>query len=840
MNTIESSYRLESQNLPLYFLFFSSGIAGLIYEVLWMKELGFLFGNTAYAVATTLTVFFLGLSTGGYTWGRRSATLPNPLKTYAFLEFGIALTAGLYFFILHAYRAIYSPLFDLFSGMTFVFILVKLILALGILFLPAFFMGGTLPVMGQHIIRRPGDLAGKGTFLYAINTVGAATGAFLAGFILPHMLGLKLSYFVAIGTNVLIGITALTMSRLTDPGRFESLPSDSFRSPDVLAAADRYTFLEILAFTSGFLTLGLEVLWTRMFSQAFQNSVYMFSLILIVFLLALTIGSFVANRLSTRSFNPVMVLVILLALSGIAVIHTRGVFFIAGGIEPQGYYMLDWWQYVYSMFRSVTLVIFVPVIIMGSVFPYLLKAAEGRGEKPGPFIGRMVSINTAGSIAGSLLAGFVFINILGMWASINLFALAYLVQAVWLVLAFTSPIKKRWAAALVILSVMMLAIGTSYNRSLVSLKVAGETVLDVVEGSHATVSVVKGKGMISLRMNNHYGLGSAKNFPRQRFEAELPMAIHPDPKTVFFLGMGTGITAGAALKFPVKKVTVCEIMPEVVDLSRKYFKPYINGLFEDPRVEIVVEDGRNYLLGTDKKYDLVVADLFLPYKAGVGSLYTTDHFKSVKARLNPGGIFVQWLSIYQFSEEELQILARTFLNVFDQVTLWRADFSSYLPFIAVVCYKEDQRLDAETLSRKAAKYKLFDTFKHTFAPVSGEELLSLYCGNLSRAKSVLPPGPLNTDDMPLIEYSSPITIRNIFSDHIRCVNQDVLHKFIADIFDQVPPEEDPYLKNTPADKRGYVWAGLDLFGYEVFKRSDREKARALHKKFLVHLSKARG
>lgn len=448
MNTPEASYRVASQNLPLYFLFFSSGVAGLIYEVLWMKELGFLFGNTAYAVATTLTVFFLGLSTGGYIWGRRSKTLPNPLKTYAFLEFGIAVTAGLYFFILRTYRAVYSPLFDLFSNMTFVFILVKLILALGILFLPAFFMGGTLPIMGQHIIRRTGDLAEKGTFLYAINTVGAATGAFLAGFILPHMLGLKISYFVAIGTNVLIGVIALTMSRLAGPGQFEYHPSETVRLPDELPAVDRYSFLEILA--------------------------------------------------------------------------------------------------------------------------------------------------------------------------------------------FTSPIKKRWAAVLVALSVLTLAIG-------------------------------------------------------------------------------------ASLKFPVKEVTVCEIMPEVVDLSRKYFKPYINGLFENPRVEIVIEDGRNYLLGTDKTYDLIVADLFLPYKAGVGSLYTTDHFKSVKSRLNPGGIFVQWLSIHQFSQEELEILARTFLNVFDQVTIWRADFSPYLPFIAVVCHKDPQILDAEALTAKAARFKLFDTYKNTFGNVSGSE-----------------------------------------------------------------------------------------------------------------------
>ena len=164
MNLFESLPRDRSRNLLLYFLFFLSGIAGLIYEVLWMKELGYLFGNTAYAVATTLAVFFLGLSAGGYTWGKWSKNLRSPLLTYAFLELGIAATAGLYFFILQAYRAIYSHVFDLFSGVTAIFILVKLVLALGILFLPAFFMGGTLPVMGQHIYARIKSWPTKGHF----------------------------------------------------------------------------------------------------------------------------------------------------------------------------------------------------------------------------------------------------------------------------------------------------------------------------------------------------------------------------------------------------------------------------------------------------------------------------------------------------------------------------------------------------------------------------------------------------------------------------------------------------------------------------------------------------
>jgi len=476
---------------------------------------------------------------------------------------------------------------------------------------------------------------------------------------------------------------------------------------------------------------------------------------------------------------------------------------------------------------------------MGCVFPFLLKAAEGNAENPGQIIGRLVSINTAGALLGSLLSGFFFINIFGMWSSINIFALAYFAQAVWLILAFTSRAKERQTVALVILTILMMLAGASYSSPLLSPSLDKENVLEVVEGAHATVAVIKGEGILSLRTNNHYGLGSAKNFPRQQLEAELPLTIHPDAKSVFFLGMGTGITAGASLKFPLEQVTICEIMPEVVYLSKKYFTSYINGLYGDSRATVVVEDGRNYLLGREKKYDLIIADLFLPYKAGVGSLYTVDHFEVVKSRLNHGGAFVQWLSIYQFSEEELQIITRTFLSVFDQVTLWRADFDPYLPFIAFVCYNEPVSLNAEALTQRADQFKLFDKYTRTFGKISGEEFLSLYCGNLSRAKQVLPPGPLNTDDMPLIEYSSPITIRNIFSNHVQSVNQEVLYNFLAEVFKNTPPEKDPYLKNFPVKKRYYARAGLDLFGYSTFQKTDKEKAVEFEKKFFNHLSKAR-
>jgi spermidine synthase len=368
----------------------------------------------------------------------------------------------------------------------------------------------------------------------------------------------------------------------------------------------------------------------------------------------------------------------------------------------------------------------------------------------------------------------------------------------------------------------------------------GESLIDLVEGSNATLAVVRDrKGELSLRTNNHYGLGSAKNFRRQRLEAQIPMSLHPDPSSVFFLGLGTGITAGAALDFPLKKMTVCELMPEAVALSRKHFTPYVNGLFDDPRVRIVVEDGRTFLLGTADTYDVIVADLFLPYRAGVGSLYSEDHFAVVKSKLKPGGIFAQWLSIYQFSRKDLEIIERTMLSVFDSVTVWRADFDPYLPFVLFVCRNAPGPIKMDQIAERVRGAGIFTAYEKTLGPLTGREILTLYGGNLTASANAIGPGPLNTDNRPLIEFRSPVTIRNIFSGHVRAMNGDVLHDYFTALVSRTPPAQDPSLADaTPAD-REMALAGLALFGSNVYQITEPARSQLLKESFFRRLERAR-
>jgi len=242
-------------------------MVSLVYEVLWLKELGLLFGNTAYASATTLAVFFAGLSAGGYFWGERAAQTTTPLRVYAWLECGIGLTALTYFLIRDFYYLIYEPLFFALGDLPAVFTLVKFVLAAGLLFLPSFLMGGTLPIMGQYLVRQADQLGKTASMLYAVNTLGAALGVFLAGFYLPFLLGFTNSYLSAIGLNIVIAAAAYGLSfTATDSNTREVEPAPHTSSTLPQPALSPHLIWSI-AFLSGFMTLGLEVLWTRMFAQ---------------------------------------------------------------------------------------------------------------------------------------------------------------------------------------------------------------------------------------------------------------------------------------------------------------------------------------------------------------------------------------------------------------------------------------------------------------------------------------------------------------------------------------------------------------------------------------------
>ena len=825
-------------------LFFFSGATGLVYEVLWLKELGLVFGNAGHAAATTLTVFFSGLAAGGWLFGRRAAQFSNGLRAYGWLEIGVGAAALLYFTLRGTYYLVYAPIYEAFGQSLPLLLAAKLLLTFPILFPASFLMGATLPVLGQYLVRGGENLGRTGPLLYAANTIGAAAGALAAGFYLPAVLGFRNTYLLGITLNVVIGVSAIVLSRRdsavpaavtaavpaaataaasaavpavlpskTKSPRFERVPEPT-RTDLRLAAA--------IALLSGFMTLGFQVVWTRMFALVLPNSVYTFAAILAVFLMSLALGSVLASLLARTRFRPGTVLVALLAAGGMAAGAIPSVFVrLTDGLRPIGA-SSGWSAYVGSMFADVVSVILLPGILIGAVFPYLLRLVQSPGAMPGLAIGRLTAINTTGAIAGALLTGFLLLRILGLWGTSRLFAVAYLLLG--LCVTITTKTGRAPLARLVTVAGALLLF-TVFDSSRLPLTFvdpsANERLIDSWEGTHGVTAVVGRGNDLRINVNNLYTLGGSESPDLDQNQAVLPLMVHPRPRSVFFLGMGTGITAGGALLVPgVEEVVVAELIPDVVTAAQTYFDPYTNGLFSDPRVRVLVEDGRNHLLGTRRRYDLIVSDLFTPWEAGTGSLYTREHFEAAYQRLQPpGGAFVQWLPLFQLSSQEFAIIARTMMDVFPEVVVWRGDFFPTKPILALVGHVEPQALDpAVFIERGRLMSGRPDLRPETVTVLT----LPFYAGNLSAAADILPPGPLNTDDRPLVEYRAPVTQRNQRAGRTEWFHTEELVDFFLRLMERVPPEADPYLAKLSAGEREYVRGGLSYYRGMVLRHLERE------------------
>lgn len=815
----------------LFLVFFLSGFAGLVYEVLWLRDLSLLFGSATHSTATTLAIFFLGLSAGSAVWGRRAGRVANPMREYALLEVGIALSACAYFLLIPVYHALYAHVYEPLHGTPMLLSMAKALLATGVLFPAAFFMGGTLPLVGQHLIRRPSELGARGALLYAVNTIGGACGALAAGFYLPVWLGFRASYAVTIVLNVLLAAAAWWLSREEMPAAVQAQARAPRREREArTSGALPPRVLAGLAFVSGFTALGLEVLWTRMFAQVLHNSVYSFAAILVVFLVSLGIGAGLASLLARRVREPVHALLALLIGAGLGVGLSPFVFYIATGGLSYVAARDDWSSYMATVFGTLVGVCLLPGALVGAVLPSLLRIARSeRGA--GAVLGRLASINTAAGVVGSLVVGFLLLDALGLWASLRSLSVVYFLTAI--VVAGVAESSPTFLRAAPILALLLLASFLDPGRlpllpEFEHLK-AKPRLLRVWEGRDGTVAVVMTGGHLRITMDTYYSLGGTSVAQHEQAQGDLPLLLHPNPRSAFFLGMGTGITAGAALHHPVERVVTAELSENVVEAAREFFGPYTNGLFTDERSEVVVEDGRNYLKGRSERYDVIVSDLFVPWRAGAGSLFTREHYETVRERLAPGGLFAQWLPLYQLTSRDLELILRTILDVFPHATLWRGGFSADRPVLAVIAQAEPVPLEPDRLAERFRE-------RRKSPELSRSQAVGLtamfYAGNLDSLRPDLEGIPVNTDDRPVLEYESPIHQRRQRAGEAGFLVGMDLARWFADLARRAPPANDPYLADLAPDELDYVRAGGSLFEAGVLARAgDPDRARAAFERF---------
>ena len=652
-----------------------------------------LFGATTLATTATLSGFFLGLAAGSHTFGERSKRWRRPVQAFGLLEVGVGLGALLVPPILDLYRQAYPVLYPWLSPFPAGFALVKLLLAVAAVGIPTFCMGGTLPALGEAIASPGGRLGIPVGGLYAINLLGAALGTLTVPFVLLPRLGLDTSYACAVAGSLGVGLTAYVIGSATPrrpspesppPGR-----GDASHTPSVAGV------VLVLSGLSGLCTLALQVLWTRMFALVHENSLYSFAVVVFVFLLGLTGGAAIARRALGQGRAPRRLLSRAWCVAGLLVVVSPLLFHrLTDGFA---YVSAEGWYSTLGRLLMLALVTMLPASLgLGMALPLVMEMASPSGrESAGPLIGRVLAVNTLGAIVGPLLATFLMGPLLGLWWSLVVLG-SFLVVA-----AACTGLTRAEAAvggsALVAALLLLEPAGLPPVRVQAA---AGQRLISVREGTHGTTAVIADDRDRWITVNNSYVLGGTAASEEERWQAHLPLLLHPSPHRVAFLGIGTGITAGAALLHPVDHIVALEIVPEVAIAARQDFADVNARVMDDPRVRVVIDDGRNYLASSPQAFDVIVGDLLVPWRPAEAPLYTQEHFESVRRALTAEGVFCQWLPLYQLSPEQLAIILRTFLDVFPAASLWRGNFIPDEPTLALVGHLGSRPLDREAIDAR--------------------------------------------------------------------------------------------------------------------------------------------
>lgn len=752
----------------LFILFFLSGLAALVYEVVWARKLSLIFGTTTYGVSSILAVFFAGLALGSWIFGKWIDKGREPLKTYAFLELGIGIYAAFTPLIFKLIEGLQVAIWQQFEPSYSSFSIFTFLLAFLGLIIPTTLMGGTLPVLSKFWVRCEEEIGSGVGALYFINTAGAVLGTFLAGFFLIAYLGVNQAIWLAALINLLIGIVILVFR-----GGYQETKGERQVFSEKLTPKP-YTLNPILiAFAlAGFAALALEVLWTRVLVMTIGGSIYAFTLVLIAFLLGIALGSAIMSRFTDRLRNS------LIWFSGIEILLGISVILLTPLLSNLPFWFLSIYQSFsqsfvslqFGLFLLTLMVMLLPTFLMGAAFPIVIKAYKE--EQVGSRVGKVYTANTIGGIFGALAAGFVFIPLIGVQKGIWVAGSVYLLIGVAMLwLSYRSKFVYISVTALALLSLLLGFRLPSWDKSILTFGFyanpydfvgqekeeikklfASNKILFYKEGPTATVAVHQDlyEGILSLRINGKADASTAEDMENQLLAGHIPMLLHPKPESVLVVGMGSGITLGSVVQYPAQEIDAIEIEPAVVEAA-KYFAEYSHNALEDPRVNIIVTDGRNLLLATDKRYDVITSEPSNPWLTGSSKLFTQEYFQLMKEHLTEKGVALQWINLYSFDEEDLRTLVATFRSVFPNALAFNVLTSDDL---LLVGGKDELVLDLEQIGSKMRQEKV----KADLGRIAIEdplELLAYLTMDGEVMEKFAKETPLNTDNHPILEFSAP-------------------------------------------------------------------------------------
>lgn len=801
---------MKLRQILIYLCFFVSGAAGLIYEVVWSRQLSLFLGITSHANTAVITAYMLGLAAGSWWLGRWSDRLKQPLRAYAWLEIGVGLYAATTPWLFSALQAGYAEWAGEMGVAGNAAHLARFGIALAALLVPTFLMGGTLPLLVRGVLQASPQLGAVTGRLYGINSLGATVGTATTGFLLLPRLGVNLSIGTGVAANLAVALLILAfvpgkarqeapaprksrkpattragakpVSAAASPAPHSAPPSPT--APGTASGADAggttLTGFQSRVLLAGFATAGFAALltqmaWIRAMVLVVGGNVYAFTIALTSFLAGIGLGSLVYSRWLTLLHDPAgrLLLATMLAfltgltsLLSLTLIARLPLWFLLGF---EAGWVQDFAVYQVFIFALCFAVMIVPTLLMGALFPLLAVTWTGNSAGTGRGIGTAYAVNTIGTVLGALLGGLVALPWLGIHYSIVLAASLYCLVAAgfWWAGGRRRPLGAGLATLAFAASVWLtpawnreqMANGVFYHpeEKVSSMRSVGlddtfrrGDLLYYREGSDGTVAVSGNRYQKSLVINGKVDATSVNDLSTQIALGQIGALMHPDPRNALVIGLGSGITAGAlATHRSLEDITVLEISPEVAEAAT-FFASDNNRVLDDRRLNLVSADARNFVLASDRQWDLIISEPSNPWISGISNLFTEDFFRLARQKLAPGGIMTQWFHLYSLSAEDVRTVLKGFSDTYRHVTVWHLQAGD------LIMTGSDQ---PHTLDMRRLRSAFAD-------PLTGPELrragfssprgfLRHYLFADSAVRAYAAGARPNTDERPRIEFNAP-------------------------------------------------------------------------------------
>ncbi|NQT27048.1 fused MFS/spermidine synthase [candidate division KSB1 bacterium] len=742
-------------------LFFISGFAGLIYQVLWIKTFSFILGNTVYTLSTVLAAYMTGLALGSYVIGKWKTKNRNPLFLFAMLELGTAI----FCYILHI--VFQNHIKDIGAiGVVDPSQIGAMALRFGIAFLlllpPTFLMGGTLPVLSQFIAQQRETLGRRIGVLYGANVLGAACGTFVTGYFLIRLLGLEATNDVAVALNGIVALAAIMIAHKVaaqDGANPVQAPAPSTTEKP----SGKPVLLLTLLLLSGFTSFGYEIFYARLASYLLGDRIFASTTMLTAFILGIGIGSLLIGRLIDRTGREWLWFASLQILAGISagttIIYFPEILKFANQIEA-GLGFTNSWQIVSIRFIEAFILMCLPAIAFGASFPCVVRALGRSGGVISGQVGKAYAFNTVGNVLGSLTTGFLILPLAGTYAGmVGMVMVSLLIAGVAVYFALAEKSNKTRMIMASIPAVAIILISTlAVSKQAYPWPREGKQLLFADEDASALITVYKGEMGYYL-----YGGNSMLSFPTgntsaesvQSFQAHLPLLLHPAPKDALVIGLGFGVTSGSlAVYDEIETVESIELFSGAVKAT-SIFHAYNNDIINQPKSSLIIADGRYYLKHVSKKYDIIVSNVSKSDLPGSAGCYTREYFELARERLKPNGLFM--VHLYGVGGK---MLFKTLRDVFPYVE----GFLGYRGTVYMAASMEPIRMDREQVTHKIETHPVFQQDLERGSIQTFDQLSQRHIFDQQYINEVYmdPSVPFLTDDRPILEYSLYSTGSDLF------------------------------------------------------------------------------